>query len=253
MSNAKKDTKARTLENCIAAIGASAGGLEALQAFFAALPPDTGIPYVVIQHLSPDYKSMLCEILSKNTDMPVTQVENGMELQPNRVYVIAPGQTMKLTSSRRLRLTPQDKTRLNLPIDVFFRSFAEETEGGAIAIILSGTGSDGSSGIKDVKERGGVIFVQDPDSCKFDSMPRNALHTGLVDAALSPKLLAAEVAEITDLIKGKLKPIEHEATVDSSALDVIYDTLKDNRNINFRQYRQETVLRRMKRFVKCFF
>ncbi|HKM21522.1 MAG TPA: chemotaxis protein CheB [Lachnospiraceae bacterium] len=246
MPSKKQEAKTRTLENCIVALGASAGGLEALQAFFTALPMDTGIPYVVIQHLSPDYKSMLSEILSKSTDMPVMQVENGTELQPNHVYVIAPGKMMKL-SNGRIRLTKQDKTHLSLPIDEFFRSLAEETEGGAIAIILSGTGSDGSGGIKDIKEHGGVIFVQEPDSCKFDSMPRNAIGTGLVDAALSPELLAAEVAEITDLLNGKLKPIEHEVMTDSTALETIYDTLKKVRNINFRQYRQETMLRRIER------
>lgn len=178
MPSKKQEAKTRTLENCIVALRASAGGLEALQAFFSALPMDTGIPYVVIQHLSPDYKSMLSEILSKSTDMPVTQVENGTELQPNHVYVIAPGKMMKL-SNGRIRLTKQDKTHLSLPIDVFFRSLAEETEGGAIAIILSGTGSDGSGGIKDVKEHGGVIFVQEPDSYrKGNSAQRDARGRG---------------------------------------------------------------------------
>ena len=247
MPDTNKKANPRTLENCIVALGASAGGLEALQSFFAALPMDTGIPYVVIQHLSPDYKSMLSEILSKSTDMPVMQAENGMELRPNRVYVSAPGQTMTLTANRRLRLAPQDKSRLNHPIDVFFRSLAEITERGAVAVILSGTGADGSSGIKDIRERGGVIFVQDPDSCKFDGMPRNALSTGLVDAALSCELLASEVAEITDLLKGKLKPIEHEAVVEGATLERIYDALKKIKNVNFRQYRQETVLRRIER------
>lgn len=247
MENTMKKAEMRTLENCIVALGASAGGLEALQSFFAALPADTGIPYVVIQHLSPDYKSMLSEILSKSTDMLVTQVDNGMELHPNKVYVVAPGQTMTLTEDRRIRLTPQDRTKLNLPIDAFFRSLAEESSGGAIAVVLSGTGSDGSSGIKDIKERGGVIFVQEPDCCKFDSMPRNALHTGLVDAALSPESIASEIVEITTLLKGKLKPIEHEALTDSTALNTIYSTLKETRNINFRQYRQETMLRRIER------
>ncbi|MDO5111832.1 MAG: CheR family methyltransferase [Clostridia bacterium] len=241
--NKSKPTK---IENYIVGIGASAGGLEALQAFFAALPPDTGVPYIVIQHLSPDYKSLLCEILSKSTALPVTQVENGMEVLPDHVYVIAPGQTMKV-ANRRIRLTPQDKSRLNLPIDIFFRSLAEEAESGAVAIILSGTGSDGSSGIKDIKERGGVIFVQQPETCKFDGMPVSALQTGLVDAALSPVEIAQEVVGITELVKDKLKPIESEVDNNAAALDKIYENLKATRNIDFRQYRQETILRRTER------
>ena len=244
--NTMTESRPSKIENYIVGIGASAGGLEALQTFFAALPPDTGVPYVVIQHLSSDYKSLLCEILSKSTRMPVTQVESGMEVQPDHVYVIAPGQVMKI-SNRHIRLTPMDKSRLTLPIDIFFRSLAEEAEGGAVAIILSGTGSDGSSGIKDIKERGGVIFVQKPETCKFDGMPVSALQTGLTDAALSPEEIAREVVQITELIKSKLKPIESEADANASALDKIYAVLKEARHIDFRQYRRETVLRRTER------
>ena len=246
MANTTVDIRPVNIENYIVGIGASAGGLEALQAFFAALPLDTGVPYIVIQHLSADYKSLLSEILSKSTKLPVTQVENGMEVLPNHVYVIAPGQTMKI-SNRRIRLTPQDKSILTLPIDIFFRSLAEEVEGGAVAVILSGTGSDGSSGIKDIKERGGVIFVQDPETCKFDGMPVSALQTGLADASLAPEAIAREIVQITELVKDKLAPIESEDEINAAALEKIYENLKKTRNIDFRQYRKETVLRRTER------
>ena len=120
MGKTKESCKSKNINNYIVGIGASAGGLEALQAFFSALPNNTDVPYIVIQHLSPDYKSMLSEILSKSTDMPVMQAENGMEVKPNHVYVIAPGKILKI-SNHRIRLTQQDQSRLSLPINIFFR------------------------------------------------------------------------------------------------------------------------------------
>lgn len=177
----KKDDK-----TFIVGIGASAGGLEALQKLLTALPSNTGFPYIIVQHLSPDYKSLLGEILSKYTDMPVVQVEDGMEIMPDCVYVIQPGKNMRI-SNGKLLLTSQREKELNLPIDMFFRSLAEEAGSRAIAIILSGTGSDGSNGIKSIKENDGMIIVQDIDSAKFDGMPRSAMRTGIVDAQISPE------------------------------------------------------------------
>lgn len=176
-------------DNYIVGIGASAGGLEALQKLLCSLPANTGFPYIVVQHLSPDYKSLLGEILSKYTGMPVVQVEDGMEIQPDHVYVIQPGKNMRI-SNGKLLLSSQREKELNLPIDMFFRSLAEEAGAHAIAVVLSGTGSDGTNGIKSIKENDGMIIVQSPESAKFDGMPRSALRTGLVDTQLSPEEIA---------------------------------------------------------------
>lgn len=176
----------KTPDDYVVGIGASAGGLEALQKLLSALPPETGFPFIVVQHLSPDYKSLLSEILGKYTSMPVVQVEDGMEIRPNFVYVIQPGKNMRIADGK-LWLTAQREHELNLPIDLFFHSLAAYAGPKAIAVILSGTGSDGSSGIKSIKENDGMIIVQDIDSAKFDGMPRSAMRTGIVDAQISPE------------------------------------------------------------------
>ncbi len=179
----------------IVGIGASAGGLEALQKLLSELPPNTGFPYIIVQHLSPYYKSLLGEILGKYTDMPVIQAEEGMEVEPNKVYIIQPGKNMQIQNGRLL-LTNQIPKELNLPIDILFRSLAEESGARAIAIILSGTGSDGTNGLKAIKEGDGLVIVQDLGTAKFDGMPRSAMRTGLVDAQLTPEEIAMELQHI---------------------------------------------------------
>ena len=231
----------------IVGIGASAGGLEALQKLLTALPANTGFPYIIVQHLSPDYKSLLGEILGKYTDMPVVQVEDGMEVKPDCVYVIQPGKNMRI-SGGKLLLSAQKERELNLPIDMFFRSLAEEAGPRAIAIILSGTGSDGTNGIKDVKERDGMIIVQDLDSSKFDGMPRSAMRTGLVDAQISPEEIALELQHIsTAASKQEIQPLKTEKQIDEELMKKIYFILKKVSNVNFTHYKQTTILRRIER------
>ena len=156
------------------------------------MPPNSGLSFVIIQHLSPDYKSLMADILGKDTEMMVLQAENGMEIEPDTVYLIPPKNNMTIRDGRLL-LTEFVQGMLNHPIDVFFTSLAEEKKERAIAVIFSGTGSDGTNGIKSVKEHGGLVLVQDPGSAKFDGMPRSAINTGLVDFVLSPKEIAEEI------------------------------------------------------------
>ncbi len=234
-------------EDCfIVGIGASAGGLEALQKLLTALSPNTGFPYIIVQHLSPDYKSLMGEILGKYTQMPVIQVEDGMTVQPNCVYVIQPGKLMRL-SGGKLLLTPQKEKELNLPIDLFFRSLAEEAGPRAIAVILSGTGSDGTNGIRDIKEHDGMIIVQDLESSKFDGMPRSAMRTGLVDAQISPEEIALELLHISASIGKQPTPVKTEKEIDQDLMKKIYIILKKICNINFTHYKQTTILRRIER------
>ena len=230
----------------IVGIGASAGGLEALQKFLSALAPDTGFPYIIVQHLSPDYKSLLGEILGKYTEMPVIQVEDGMEVVPNTVYVIQPGKNMRIKDGK-LWLTPQNTKGLNLPIDMFFRSLAADAGPQAIAIVLSGTGSDGSNGIKDVKEHDGMIIAQQAESAKFDGMPRSAIRTGLVDAQLTPEEMALEMRHIARAAD-KISPLMlSDEEIDERVMKKIYVILKKVSDVNFVHYKQSTIMRRIER------
>ena len=158
----------------IIGIGASAGGLEALQQLFACMPANSGLSFVVVQHLSPDYKSFMADILGKHTDMRVLEAENEMAVRPNTVYLIPPKKYMTLKDGR-LILSDYLGGSLNHPIDIFFTSLAEERREHSIVAVLSGTGSDGTNGVKVVKEYGGLVIAQEPETAKFDGMPKNVI------------------------------------------------------------------------------
>ena len=238
----KKDAKA----SFIVGLGASAGGLEALQQFFQQMPANSGLSFVVIQHLSPDYKSLMADILGKYTEMDVRQAENEMAVEPNTVYLIPPKKNLTLKNGK-LMLTEYIHGTLNHPIDVFFASLAEEKGGKAIAVVLSGTGSDGTSGIKTVKEHGGLVIVQSPGTAKFDGMPRSVINTGLADFILSPDEIVDEILNFSnypDLIRFE----DHEVFLsDEETFSQIYAILKKASGIDFTNYKRTTVMRRIER------
>ncbi len=180
----------------IVGIGASAGGLEALEQFLGNVPENSGLAYVVIQHLDPTRKGMLPELLQRISSMKVVQVKNHMAVIPNCVYVIPPNKIMSILNGV-LHLSQPIKTRgLRLPIDFFFRSLANDRKELAIGIILSGLGSDGSIGLRDIKEKNGIIMVQEPSTAKFDSMPLNAIDSVLVDIVAPPSELSEKLHSI---------------------------------------------------------
>ncbi len=230
----------------IVGIGASAGGLEALQQFLLCMPPNSGLSFVIIQHLSPDYKSLMADILGKDTEMMVLQAENGMAIEPDTVYLIPPKNNMTIRDGRLL-LTEFVQGMLNHPIDVFFTSLAEEKKERAIAVIFSGTGSDGTNGIKSVKEHGGLVLVQDPGSAKFDGMPRSAINTGLVDFVLSPKEIAEEILNFSHYPTIIPPQEDEEFFTDEETLSRIYSILKKVSGIDFTYYKRTTVMRRIER------
>lgn len=175
------------------AVGASAGGLEALKLFFKKIPENDKNAYVVIQHLSPDYKSMMGELLKKNTNLPIVQISDQMEVKGGQIYLIPPANNLVLEDNILiLRDKPKNQT-LNLPIDMFFESMAQQREERAIGIVLSGTGSDGTRGVRAIKEHNGMVMVQDPSEAKFDGMPKSAINTGLVDYILPVEEMAPEL------------------------------------------------------------
>ena len=177
----------------IVGIGASAGGLEALESFFSNCPNDTGIAFVIVQHLSPDYKSMMPSLLGRHTKMPVKITDNGDEILRNHIYLI-PGDRNIIVKNRKLELMGRaPSNQLNLPIDLFFDSLAKEQKEKAIGVILSGTGSDGTRGGKAIKEAGGTIFVQDPETIRFDGMLLSAIENGLADYVMAASEMPYEL------------------------------------------------------------
>ncbi len=229
----------------VVGLGASAGGLEALERFFTALPSDTGASFVVIVHLSPDFKSVLPELLAKRTDMPVAAVTQNMPLAPNHVYVIPPAQNL-VVSGRMLMLVEQQRGPghpINLPIDLFFRQLAAEAQERAIAVVLSGSGSDGSRGIAAVKEHGGAVLVQDPSSATFDGMPRSALNLALVDHTGNPADLAERVAL---LCRARTTDVESNLD-DEGEVERILAVMKQRTGTDLRTYRPRMIHRRIQR------
>ena len=233
----------------IVGVGASAGGLEALTSLLEALPPDTGLAFVIIQHLDPKHKSLLSNLLARSTRMPVRQVKNGMPMEPNHVYVIPPDTTL-LLSQRTLRLAPREATGVPLPINGFLRSLAENSRNGAIAVILSGTGSDGALGLEAIKSEGGITFAQDEKSAKFADMPKNAVDTGCVDFVLSPKGIAQELARIGRhpyFIRPDTPGAEESTNQAGEDFSELFKLMQQATGVDFSLYRQTTIERRIHR------
>lgn len=234
----------------IVGLGASAGGLDALQVFFDKMPPDTGLAFVVIQHLSPDFRSMMDELLARHTSMRIHRVEDGMRLERNSVYLIPPKKEM-IVSDGRLLLTDKDPSQaMSLPIDLFFRSLAQDAGNRAVGIVLSGTGSDGSRGIRGIHEAGGLVMVQSEESALFDGMPRSAIETGVADLVLPPqampeallKLLKHPAGEGRGPAEQGLAPEQHEGQFGE-----IFALLMERYGIDFVFYKPTTVGRRIER------
>ena len=234
----------------VAGIGASAGGLESLERFFKNMPVDSGLAFVVIQHLSPDFKSLMDELLARHTKMRIHRVENGMEVQANSIYLIPPKKEM-IISGGRLLLTDKDPDQdLSLPIDHFFRSLAQDVGGCAVAIVLSGTGSDGSRGILDIHSAGGMVIAQTEESAKFDGMPKSARDTGIVDHVLSPEEMPPALLEHLAQSKKEDRCSEAPEAGDAADLegyDAIFKLLRDEYGIDFSYYKPNTVSRRIER------
>jgi two-component system CheB/CheR fusion protein len=233
----------------LAGIGASAGGLAALKAMFSQIPPDSGLAYVVIVHLSPEHKSHLAELLQPHVQLPVQQVDGTVKLEPNRIYIIPPNANLD-TIDTHLRLSPLEESRRErAPIDHFFRTLANTHDGRAIGVILTGTGSDGTLGIRQIKEAGGLTIVQDPNDAEYDGMPQSAISTGLIDLVLP-------LAEIPEAILGfvstepKVVVPESEDEIEDRTrrhLQAVFVKLRARTGRDFGHYKRSTILRRIAR------
>jgi two-component system, chemotaxis family, CheB/CheR fusion protein len=233
----------------IVAIGASAGGIEATSELLKNLPADTGLSFVLVQHLDPHHHSMLTDLLSKQTSMEVSEVQNGLAVERNRVYVIPPNTSMSMVDGT-LKLRPREESRgVPMPIDHFMRSVAEEHRERSIGVVLSGSGTDGTLGIAEIQAQGGVTFAQDDATAKYNSMPRSAVTSGAVDYVLPPKQIARELARIAKLPHTRSSSTVEESlpAPDGAALSNIFQALRRTTGVDFTHYRKTTIVRRIQR------
>lgn len=233
----------------VVGIGASAGGLAALKNFFSHTPPNSGLAFVVIVHLSPDHVSHLPDLLQPHAQMPVIQVNESVPLEANRVYVIPPAANLD-TIDTHLRLSPLEINRLaRAPIDHFFRTLAKTHDGKAIGVILSGTGSDGALGIREIKEAGGLAIVQDPNEAEFDGMPQSAIATGAVDLVLPLEKIPGAIADFVR-IRPALAKVQDDLDAESGTRQVLqrmFALLRARTGRDFSRYKPATILRRITR------
>ena len=231
----------------IVGIGASAGGLEALERFLRHLPDKSGLGFVVVQHLDPTHKGMLVELLSRATPMKVLQVKDRLPVQPDCVYVIPPNQDLSILHGVLHLLAPAAPRGLRLPIDFFLRSLAADLGPRAVGVILSGMGSDGTLGLAAIKEKGGAVFVQTPASAKFDAMPRSAIDAGLADVVAPAEELAGKLTAYLARAPRVTSPDLVLASKTESAIEKICVLLRSQTGNDFSQYKRSTIYRRIER------
>src|SRR6266568_9512323 len=240
----------RNLSCPIVGIGGSAGGFEAAMELLRNLPSRTGMAFVIVQHLDPHHASQLANLLGKVTAMPVSEVTETTTPKPNTVYVQPPNKCV-IAKNGALTLVRREE-RLNVAIDHFFESLAEECGSRAIGIVLSGTGSDGTAGLRAIKAAGGLTFAQTEASAKFDAMPRSAIRSGFVDVVLAPDAIAREIRSVSDhpYLRRTLadaQQAEKEAYRHADDLGRIFLSLKKQMGVDFNAYKQSTLVRRVHR------
>ncbi len=250
---------------CVVGVGASAGGLEAFQAFLGAIPEGSGMAYVLVQHLDPNHVSKLPEILQRATSLPVKEINDDVEVEPNHVYII-PSNKMLMANDGMLELSPRptrNETSLNMPIDLFLGTLAEVYMSHAIGVVLSGNGSDGSQGLKAIKDHGGFTFAQDSESAAHDGMPKSAVDTGMVDFVLKPEEMPKKILEVTCTVnkgdvqdKSRKKKDKDEMPADAEwekaegeIFQNILALLRIRKETDFTYYKQSTIRRRILRRV----
>lgn len=234
----------------VVGIGASAGGLAAFEAFFSGMPADKdpNMAFVLVQHLAPDHKSMLTELIQRYTRMQVFEVVDGVVVQPNCAYIIPPGRDMAFLNGTLQLLEPTSPRGQRLPIDFFFRSLAQDQHEQAIGIILSGTGSDGTLGIRAIKGEGGMAMAQSIESAEYDGMPRSAIATGLVDYILPPAEMATQlIAYAAHAFDKNLRELAPSLVKPEDALKKIFVLLRSKTGHDFSQYKLTTIKRRVER------
>ncbi len=231
----------------IIGVGASAGGLEALELFLANVPNDGGMAYVIVQHLDPTHKDIMVELLQRGTAMPVVQVKDRTRVKRNSVYVIPPNKDMSILHGVLHLLHPVAPRGLRLPIDFFFRSLADDQRELSVGVILSGMGSDGTLGLRAIKEKAGVAFVQEPASAKFDGMPRSAVEAGLADVIAPVEALPGKIIAYLQHVPLIIRPGRADLYTSQSALEKVVILLRGQTGHDFSLYKKNMVYRRIER------
>ena len=235
----------------VVGIGASAGGLEAIERFFDAVPDNPGVSFVIIQHLSPNYESHMEQLLGRRTQLPICRVKNKMKLEEDHIYLIPPGKTMIMSQGAFL-LTTREEGSVSYPIDIFFRSLAADIQKSSIGIILSGTGEDGARGIEEINQVGGLVIAQDEESAAFSGMPVAAVETGVVNLILRPEEMPAAIKKYTDEnLTPETLTENPPAPIPADALDIVFDELQTEFGIDFNQYKPSTIMRRIQRRIEA--
>jgi len=252
-SNSTKLPKAQNVDQPssfpIVGIGASAGGLEAAGDLLAHLPIDTGLAFILIQHLDPTHESLSAEILSRKTKIPVAEVKDDTNIKSNFIYVMPPNRDLAIINGR-LKLCPRSEGLGHMPIDLFFKSLAEDQGSNAIGVILSGTASDGTLGLESIKAEGGLTIAQEPSSAEYDGMPRSAISSGVVDLVQTPMGIAKELKRISKHAYTSLSntTLEHQRWNEhDESLNKIFSILKTETHIDFSHYKSNTIQRRISR------
>ena len=234
----------------VVGIGASAGGLQALEEFFDNVSADSNMAYVVVQHLSPDHTSMLGDILGRRARIPVVEIRDGMAVEPNKAYVIAPGQTLTLEHGLLRLGEPVEKRGHRRPVDDFFRSLAVEQNEKAVAVIMSGTGTNGTAGAQAIKAAGGICIAQQPESASFPGMPRALIHAGYADQVLEARDIPGMLMRYARYPyngDGEEASNDDALQLDRSHLREIMAILRTRTKHDFNGYRKATILRRIQR------
>ncbi len=230
----------------VVGIGASAGGLDAMEKFLSHVAPNSGLAYVIVQHLDPTQKGMLPELLQRITGLEVYLVEDQMRLRPNCVFVIPPNKNMAISNGFLQLSSPSEPRGLRLPIDFFFRSLANDFEHLSVGVILSGMGSDGCIGLAAIKEKNGIVMVQEPSTAKFESMPNHAIMSVLADIIAPPDELPAKLLQLLHHLPSGETLLDSEAD-NSGAIDEIINLLRISSGNDFSSYKKNTIYRRIER------
>jgi two-component system CheB/CheR fusion protein len=235
-------------ECAVVGLGASAGGLDAFKKFFGAMPPDCGMAFVLVQHLDPTHESFMVELLTRVTPMKVVQVVDGMAVEANHVYMIPPNRTLVINHGTLHLTEPVERRGMRVPIDIFLRSLAEDQQERAIGIILSGTGTEGTLGLKAIKACGGMTIAQSPDTAQYDGMPRNAVAAGVVDHVLAVEKMPAALLDYVQFLSRHKRPQSRRAGDEPpDYLDAVLALLRTRVKYEFGSYKKGTLVRRIQR------
>lgn len=246
-NKSKGETHKSSNKFSIVAIGASAGGFDALKKFFTALPPDPGMAFVLVQHLDPTHESTLADLMSRYTPLKVIQANDGMKVESNHLYIIPPNKDMGMMNGNLQLMEPAEPHGMRLPINFFLKNLAEDQNENSVAIIFSGFGSDGTIGIKSIKAVGGMVMAQDPETADSNSMPASAIQTGLVDFILPPEEMPEKLISYAESSHKTIKKILTPKEETAMALQKIFMLIRNRTGHDFSYYKENTVYRRISR------